>query len=455
MTITYRQALEYLYGLTNYEIKSSFDYAPQFFNLARVERLLQAVGNPHHKFKSVHIAGTKGKGSTSAMLESILRAAGYRTALYTSPHLHSFRERIQVAGQLIPESDFADLTARLRPLADQDEELTTFEVATVLALLYFAEMGVEIAVVEVGLGGRLDATNVITPLVSIITKIGHDHMHILGNTLAQIAAEKAGIIKNAVPVVTAPQDPSALMVIERACEERKAPLHRVGREWQWRATKQSLAGQEFTVNSRQRRVTKGSPQSYRGLCVPLLGRHQLRNAAVVLATVEVLRSLHITVGNSAVRQGLQELVWPARFEVLGQRPYFVVDGAHNVDSARVLAETIEEYFPGMRPWFVLAILSDKDIRAILRELLPRARGAYFSRSPHPRAADPRQLEEKARRYGVPIQVIEDIGLATRRALEEPASDGLVVAAGSFSTAGAAREAWLRLNKRPLPPLDPR
>jgi len=454
VAITYREALQYLYGLTNYEIKSTFEYAPQFFDLARVERLLHAVGDPHHKFKSLHIAGTKGKGSTSAMLESILRAAGYRTALYTSPHLHSFRERIQVAGQLISEADFADLTARLRPLADRDEELTTFEVATVLALLHFAEVGVEIAVVEVGLGGRLDATNVITPLVSIITKIGHDHMHILGNTLAQIAAEKAGIIKSAVPVITAPQDPSALMVIEHVCEERNAPLHRVGHEWQWRATKQSLAGQEFTVNSRKRDSAAGSRPSYRGLYVPLLGKHQLRNVAVVLATVEVLHSLHITVGETAVRRGLRELVWPARFEVLGQCPYFVVDGAHNVDSARVLAQTIEEYFPDMQPWFILAILSDKDIRAILRELLPRAGGVYFSRSPHPRAADPRQLEEEARPYGVPLQVIEDIDLATQRALEEPGPDGLVVAAGSFSTAGAAREAWLRLNKKPLPPLDP-
>ena len=328
------------------------------------------------------------------------------------------------------------------------------EVATVLALLYFAEAGVEIAVVEVGLGGRLDATNLITPLVSIITKIGHDHMHILGNTLAQIAAEKAGIIKNTVPVITAPQDPSALMVIERACEERNAPLHRVGLEWQWRGTKQTLAGQEFTVSSKQPDVIAGSRPSYKGLYVPLLGKHQLRNAAVVLATVEVLRSLHITVGETAVRQGLRELVWPARFEVLGERPYFVVDGAHNVDSAHVLAQTLQEYFPYKQPLFVLAILSDKDIPAILRELLPRARGAYFSRSPHPRAADPRQLEEEARRYAVPLQVIDDIGLATRRALEEPGPDGLVVAAGSFSTAGAAREAWLRLNKRPLPPLDP-
>jgi len=486
--ITYKQALDYLYSLTNYEIKSTFAYAPQFFDLARVERLLDALGDPHHRFRSVHIAGTKGKGSTSAMLASILRAAGYRTGLYTSPHLHSFRERIQVDNALIPEAEFAALTERLRPLAEEDKELTTFEVATALAFAYFAQVGVEIAVVEVGLGGRLDATNVILPLVSVITKIGHDHMHILGNTLAQIAAEKAGIIKEGVPVVTAPQGRSASRVIQLACAERHAPLHPVSREWQWRATKYGLEGQEFTVTGRLSRsetinrettsrenVRRGSSSrstlhqhghaagplqgsrprlSYKGLYMPLLGKHQLRNAAVVLATVEVLRSLGIEVSESAARHGLRDVVWPARFEVLGHHPYFVVDGAHNIDSARCLAATLQQYFPGQQPWFVLAILNDKDIAAILGQLLPHARGAFFARSRHPRAADPWQLQEEAACYATPTQVIEDVGLATQRALEQANPDGLVVAAGSFSTAGQAREAWLRLHNLPLPPLDP-
>lgn len=454
MPTTYKQALESLYSLTNYEVKSAFDYAPQFFNLARVERLLHELGNPHHKFKSVHIAGTKGKGSTSAMLESILRAAGYRTALYTSPHLHSFRERIQVVGAPIPEIEFAALAERLSPLVEKDRELTTFEVATALAFAYFAQMGVDIAVIEVGLGGRLDATNVILPLVSIITKIGHDHTHILGNTLAQIAAEKAGIVKEGVPVVTAPQERSALTVIQLACEEKRAPLHRVSREWQWRATKHSLEGQEFTVTARRGDSSLTSNLSYKGLRVPLLGKHQLRNAAVVLAAIETLRSLGTDVSESAVRLGLRDVVWPARFEVLGDKPYFVVDGAHNVDSARSLAETLREYFPDRQPWFVLAILSDKDIPAILRQLLPLARGAYFARSHHPRAADPRQLQEEAARYDAPTRVVEDVALATRRALDQAGAKGLVVAAGSFSTAGAAREAWLRLHNLSLPPLDP-
>lgn len=454
MPITYKEALEYLYSLTNYEIKSTFAYAPQFFDLGRVERLLDALDNPHRKFKSVHIAGTKGKGSTSAMLESVLRAAGYRTGLYTSPHLHSFRERIQVDNELIPEVDFAALTEQLRPLAERDEELTTFEVATALAFAYFAQVGVEIAVVEVGLGGRLDATNVVHPLVAIITTIGHDHMHILGNTLAKIAAEKAGIIKEEVPVVTAPQEHPALAIIERTCAEKQAPLHRVSREWQWRATKHSLEGQEFTVTARRRDPSFNSNMSYKGLYVPLLGKHQLRNAAVVLTTVEVLRSLGIEVSESATRQGLRDVVWPARFEVMGQHPYFVVDGAHNVDSARCLATTLQQYFPDLQPWFVLAILSDKDIPAILRQLLPRARGAFFARSRHPRAADPWGLEQESTRYAAPTQVIEDVGLATQRALEQAGPDRLVVTAGSFSTAGQARETWLRLHNRPLPPLDP-
>jgi dihydrofolate synthase/folylpolyglutamate synthase len=452
--ITYKEALEYLYSLTNYEIKSTFAYAPQFFDLGRVERLLEALGNPHRKFKSVHIAGTKGKGSTSAMLESVLRAAGYRTGLYTSPHLHSFRERIQVDNELIPEVDFAALTEQLRPLAERDKELTTFEVATALAFAYFAQVGVEIAVVEVGLGGRLDATNVVRPLVAIITTIGHDHMHILGNTLAKIAAEKAGIIKEEVPVVTAPQERSALAVIERTCAEKHAPLHRVSQEWQWRATKHSLAGQEFTVTGRRQDPSFNSNTSYKGLYVPLLGKHQLRNAAVVLTTVEVLRSLGIEVSESARRQGLRDVVWPARFEVMGQHPYFVVDGAHNVDSARCLATTLQQYFPDLQPWFVLAILSDKDIPAILRQLLPRARGAFFARSRHPRAADPWGLTQESTRYAVPTQVIEDVGLATQQALEQAGPDRLVVTAGSFSTAGQARETWLRLHNQPLPPLDP-
>ncbi len=455
MVDNYRDALEYLYGLTNYEIKSQFAYAPQFFDLRRVHRLLEALGNPHHRFQSVHVAGTKGKGSTCAMLEAILRSAGYRTGLYTSPHLHSFRERIQTNGVYIPESDFVNLVREIRPLAEQDEDLTTFEVATVMAFQYFAQMGIDIAVVEVGLGGRLDATNVITPLVSVITTIGHDHMHILGETLAEIAAEKAGIVKEGVPVVTAPQAPAALAVIQRRCLEKRALLHRVGQEWRWRATHCALEGQRFTVGSRPGTGTATDTRaSYKGLSLPLLGTHQLRNAAVVLTVVHTLRQFGVQVGEPAIRQGLSDVVWPARFEIMGRQPFFVVDGAHNVDSARALARTLQQYFPSLQPWFVLALLSDKDIRAVLKQLLPLGAGALFSCSHHPRAADPRQLQEAAASLPIPTEVAADLRTATERAIRLAGPDGLVVAAGSFATAGEARESWLRLNNRPLPPTDP-
>jgi dihydrofolate synthase/folylpolyglutamate synthase len=454
VSLNYRQALNYLYSLTNYEMKAASAYAPQFFDLRRVQRLLDALGNPERRFKSLHIAGTKGKGSTSAMLASILNAAGYRTGLYTSPHVHSFRERIQVNEALIPEADFARLAAQLRVIAEADKELTTFEVATSLAFAYFAQAGVEVAVVEVGLGGRLDATNVILPVASVITTIGHDHMHILGRTLAQIAGEKAGIIKEGVPVVSAPQARSALAVIEHVSAQRRAPLHLVGQEWHWRGAHRGLECQQFSASRRPGNPAPYGPLSYADLCLPLLGKHQLRNAAVVLETIELLRGVGIPVSEQAVRQGLRRVTWPARFEIMGRHPYFVVDGAHNVDSARVLARTLRECFPGTRPWFVLGILSDKDIPAILQQLLPQGQGAILVHPRHPRAADPHQLQEQARRYGIATEIVEDVGEATRQALRRVGSDGLVLATGSFTTAGAAREAWLRLHNLALPPLDP-
>jgi dihydrofolate synthase/folylpolyglutamate synthase len=452
--ITYKQALEYMYGLTNYEIKTAYPYAPQFFDLRRVQRLLDALGNPEKKFKSVHIAGTKGKGSVSAMLASILNTAGYRTGLYTSPHVHSFRERIQVGESPIPEADFARLVEQLRVIAEADKELTTFEVATALAFAYFAQAGVELAVVEVGLGGRLDATNVILPTVAVISTIGHDHMHILGKTLAQIAGEKAGIIKEGVPVVSAPQVGSALEVIERVSTQKHAPLHVVSQEWHWRGAHHGLECQQFSASRRSGDPAPYGPLSYGELCLPLLGKHQLRNAAVVLETIEVLRRAGIPISEQALRHGLRRVIWPARFEIMGRNPYFVVDGAHNVDSARVLVHTLREYFPGVRPRLVLGILSDKDIPAILQQLLPLGQAVTFARPRHPRAADPRQLQDEAAHYGITGEVVEDVGEATRRALQQADPHGLVLATGSFTTASAAREAWLRLHGLPLPPLDP-
>ena len=228
---TYHEALTYLEQHANYELNRSAQYAPETFNLTRIGQLLGRLGNPHHAFKIAHVAGTKGKGSTCRMIESVLSAAGYRTGLYTSPHLHTFRERIQVRRMLIERDGVAALVDELEPHIVAVPGLTYFEIVTAMGLLYFARQQVEVAVVEVGLGGRLDATNIVTPQVSVITSLSYDHTAWLGNTLAQIAFEKAGIIKPGVPAVSAPQPPEALDVIERACVERKSPLVLVGRDW--------------------------------------------------------------------------------------------------------------------------------------------------------------------------------------------------------------------------------
>jgi dihydrofolate synthase/folylpolyglutamate synthase len=335
-----------------------------------------------------------------------------------------------------------------------DKELTTFEVATAVAFEYFAQAGADVVVVEVGLGGRLDATNVVHPLVSVITTIGHDHMHILGKTLAQIAAEKAGIVKPGIPVVSAPQQHAAMAVIERVCRENKAPLYPVGLDWTWRATLANLKGQVFSASGSLRGSDTDTGVSYKALRLPLLGKHQLRNAAVVLSTVQVLRQAGLRIDEAAVRLGLASVVWPARFEVLGSHPSFVVEGAHNVDSARCLADTLLQYFPNQRPWLLLGILADKDVHAILRQLLPHAQGVVFVRTPNPRAADPALLRRDAAAYPIPTEIIEDTPSAIQHIIDLAGADGLIVATGSFTTAAIAREAWLRMHNMPMPPLDP-
>ncbi len=231
----YREAIEYLHSLTDYEKRRIERYSPQTLDLSRVERLLESLGNPHRAYRSVHIAGTKGKGSTSAMIEAVLRAAGYRTALYTSPHLHTFRERIRIGPDPIAREEVVALVEELRPLIARVPGVTTFEAITAMAFAYYARKQVEVAVVEVGLGGRLDATNVLLPEVSVITSLSLDHTYLLGDTLPQIAAEKAGIIKPGTPVVTAPQRLEALAVIEETARQKRAPLTVVGRDWAWEA----------------------------------------------------------------------------------------------------------------------------------------------------------------------------------------------------------------------------
>jgi dihydrofolate synthase/folylpolyglutamate synthase len=328
--LTYKEALDYIYSFTDYEKKSAYRYAPEHFDLGRVERLTALLDNPQQRFKAIHIAGTKGKGSTAAMIASILRAAGYKTGLYTSPHLHTFRERIQLDGQLISEEAVADLTERLQPQISQIEDLTTFEIMTALAFLYFAEERVDLAVLEVGMGGRLDATNIVTPLVAVITSLSYDHTPYLGSTLPLIAREKAGIIKDSAVVVSAPQQPEAMAVIEETCRERGALLFRVGEQWTWQGGEASLEGQSFTVHlnnpgARSGDLRPSGRQVYDFLSresrrhrywMPLLGEHQLANATTAIAVADLLPGLGVRISEEAIAQGLRQVRWPGRLEVL-------------------------------------------------------------------------------------------------------------------------------------------
>lgn len=446
--LSYRQALDYIYNFANWETRGGQPATADHFDLVRIEALLARLGDPHRRFRSVHIAGTKGKGSVAAMLDSILRAANYRTGLYTSPHLHTFRERIQVDGQLITEEQVVSLVERLRPTVAEVPGITTFEVMTAMAFQHFADQELDVAVVEVGLGGRLDATNVILPLVSIITSLSLDHTMVLGRTLPEIAREKAGIIKPGVPVVSAPQPPEALAVIERVCQEKGAPLTVVGHEWTWQAGEASLEGQAFEV--------RGPQSAVRGLWIPLLGRHELVNATVVVAASHLLQEQGLVIPSEAMAAGLRHVHWPGRLEVLNRRPLVVVDGAHNGDSARRLAEALREYFTYQRLFLIFGVLYGHNMNEMLEALVPIADKVIVTYPRHhPRAVSADTVASALISQGVnPAAVTRNVSTALESALALAGPDDLILATGSLSVVAAAREAWAVLHGLPLPERDP-
>lgn len=445
----YVEAIAYLHGLTDYETKRVSRYSPETFDLSRVERMLEAVGNPHGDFASVHIAGTKGKGSTAAMVESCLRTAGHRTALYTSPHLHTFRERISVAGEKISREHVVTLVEELRPLVERMPGLTTFEVITTMAFLYFARSDVELAVVEVGLGGRLDATNVLTPEVAVITSISLDHTYLLGDTLDEIAREKGGIIKSGVPTVTAPQRAEAIRALEEIGERRGAPLIEISRDWHYEAGTADSAGQSFAV----RRMGDGGSRFDGEYWIPLLGRHQLENAASAVAALQVLheRGFHLPV--AAVRDGLREVQWLGRLEVLSQDPLVVVDSAHNPYSARVLREALEEWFPE-RSWvLVFGASVDKDAVGMLETLVPISDYTIVTRAHHPRAMAPTELADIVAGVGGGAEVSLNPRKSLERALAVMNPENGVLGTGSIFLVADLRDAWARYNGTPVPEND--
>ena len=407
--MSYADAIEFLYSLRLFGAK---------FGLENTLQLAASVGHPEKKLRFIHVAGTNGKGSTCAMLESIYRAAGLRTGMFTSPHLVSFAERIQVNRRWIAEPDVVrlveDLRARIAGLSfSHGQGPTFFEFITVMALMYFAEQNCELVLWETGLGGRLDATNIVTPLASVITNIGIEHSEWLGDTYEKIAAEKAGIIKPGVPLVTAAEPGKGLEVIAAAARERRAPL--------------------TVVDS-----TSANHSLLKNIDLPLHGPHQRINAATALATAGVLQG-HIRVGNSALSRGLGSVRWRGRMERVQKSPgqIMLLDGAHNPAGAQALAVALEAEFPGARPTLIFGVFRDKDSVSMCRSLVSAAGRVVLTRVQSDRSEDPEKLARACREVNprVPIQVCESL----ERALENVAGDPLVVIAGSLYLVGEAME----------------
>ncbi|MFI5266225.1 MAG: bifunctional folylpolyglutamate synthase/dihydrofolate synthase [Chloroflexota bacterium] len=401
---TYEEALAYLYSFANYELSRMTPRTDM--RLTRMRRLLKLAGDPQERFRSVLIAGTKGKGSTAAMIAAIGQGAGLRTGLYSTPHLNTHRERMRIDGQLISKDELAERMRDVRSIVERyDAQLgppTTYELGTLLAFGYFADHEVDLAVVEVGLGGRLDATNVLEPEVSAISSISYDHMEVLGPTLTSIATEKAGIIKAGKVVVSAPQRSEALAALRQVAGERRALLLQVRQPELTQAAARIEAGEE-APSIRQCFLAPREPEAidaqgnwlycpnwphFTPFCIPLMGEHQLTNAAVAIAASE---ELHISA--EAMVTGLERVRWPGRLEVLRERPLVVADGAHNVDSMEKLAAAVRRHFGYKRLRAIVGFSADKDIPGMAAVLNGLADEVVLTRSKHPRSAEPAAIAQ--------------------------------------------------------------
>ena len=447
---SYQETLDYLYSFVDFSLTKATRYSAEQFDLARMQALVERLEHPERTFPIIHIAGTKGKGSVAALCQSVLTSEGYRTGLYTSPHLHDYAERIQIDGHSIPHEELVALVEEIKPVLESIPQITTFEITTALAFLYFSRQNVDVAVIEVGLGGRLDATNVVIPVVSVITSLSYDHTFLLGNTLAEIAGEKCGIIKPGVPVVVSPQQDEALLVIEKIAEQRGAPITLVGREYLYRDISRSLSGQTLQVWTPGEQpqvdeyIQSGEMLEWEPnrLTIPLLGYHQITNAATAYAALQVFADKALLISDAAIHQGFANTNWPGRFEVLRQVPPVVIDCAHNRDSARKLRLALDDYFPGQRVILVFGASEDKDIHGMFVELMPRICEVIATRSYHPRAIEPEKLVEIAHQFGRPARIVPDVADALNEALIIAAGEKPVLATGSIFIAAGVREAWL-------------
>lgn len=419
---SYNKSIEYLYGLQALGIK---------LGLANTSHLLRLLTNPQEKLKVIHIGGTNGKGSTAAMVSSILGRAGFRVGLYTSPHLVSFTERIRINNCEISESRVAELTDFIYGKiegTDLVRDITFFEFTTAIAMLYFAEQDVDIAILEVGMGGRFDSTNVVDPLLSIITNVSVDHQQYLGKTIHEIAMEKAGIIKKGGILITGITQPSILAYIRERCLSNGSILYRVGRDFRGR----KIADGRFNYY--------GLKNKYSALRLNLLGKHQITNAVTALGAIEVLREKGFEIKDEAIYEGLDNTYWPGRLEIVQRDPLVVLDCAHNPAAAKVLRDTISDgTFSFNRLFLVLGIMMDKDFKTLISKLAPLADKIVLTQPRMDRAASPQVLYEEVKKYHKETETVHDVKEAVSLALSLAQREDMVCITGSIVTVGEARE----------------
>ncbi len=430
----YRRSIDYLLSFADFERSGRFQERP---DVGPVLSLLGRLGDPHLGRGTVHIAGSKGKGSVAAMIESIVRAARLRTGLFTSPHLHSYTERVRIDGRPLTEDEWARLTTALRE-AEQavgplpgGRSLVTFDLLTALAFLAFREHAVDCQVLEVGLGGRVDSTNVLeTKEVCAVTAVGLEHTDVLGDTVEKIATEKAGIIRPGSTVVIGPQPHAdGRQVIARAAGDAGCPTTDVAESYSWRRVSHDLGGQTFRLDG---------PRSALHLRLPLLGRHQIENAATAVACADILRERGLPIDNEAIEKGLASVSWPGRMEVLSQHPVVVADGAHSRDAARCLRESLTDYLSCNSVFLIVGSSAGKDLTGVAQELAPIARRAVAVRANHPRAMRPQEIATAFLEAGVEIEAGEEVAEALAKTMAAADDKAVICLAGSLFVAAEGR-----------------
>jgi dihydrofolate synthase / folylpolyglutamate synthase len=446
----YDQALSYLYGLQKFGIK---------FGLSSTQKLLDKFDNPQGSLALIHVGGSNGKGSVAAMLDSVYRQAGYRVGLFTSPHLVDFRERFRINGQMISKEETLSLVHEIKAKCDPEEPPTFFEFVTAMALIYFHREKVDLAIMEVGLGGRLDATNIIQPLAAVITGISLEHQEYLGNTLTRIASEKAGIIKEGVPLITGVTQKKVQERLQTVCREKNAPMLLAGRDFRTRKTGTgafTFYCSEFGVRSSERnkkgRTTRksGTPNSKLrtpNLKIALLGDHQIKNAGLALSVIETLKD-QFPAGEGEIRQGLGLVTWPGRLEVLSRDPLIVLDGAHNPGAMSALARTLPRALTYKRLHLVVGMMKDKDIEKTLKHILPLADNVYLTRAEYDRSAEPDALVPFVKKMNRSFHICPTIPEAVLKARESAGPGDLILITGSLFVVGEARGRWELSGWRP-------